>query len=79
MKNTDLLVQKIDASLNYFYSLDEKLKPVLDYLTERIVSGIASENITVSEAFNMWMAIQEHYTNSILLQTKLKEILEYRE
>ena len=79
MKNTDLLFQKIEDSLTYLYSLDEKLKPLLDYLTDRMVKGLQDEEISVKEAFEMWLSIQEQYTNSILLQTKLKEILDYRE
>lgn len=79
MKNVDILLTKIEESLNYLYVTDEKLKPVLNYLTEFIRSNIKSESLTIKEAFEMWLAIQEQHTNSILLQTKLQEILDYRE
>ena len=79
MKNISILNQKIEDSLNYLYANDERLKPVLDYLTEHIRENIKSESLTVKEAFEMWLAIQEQYTNSVLLQTKLKEILDFRD
>ena len=79
MKNTDILLQKINESLNYLYVTDEKLKPVLDYLTDLIRKGIKDEQLSVKDAFQMWLSIQEQHTNSILLQTKLQEILDYRE
>lgn len=79
MKNNDLLCKKIDQSLQYLYETDQKLKPVLDYLTTVIQTGIKDESLSIKDAFQMWLAIQEQYTNSILLQTKLKEILEYKE
>lgn len=79
MKNNDILSKKIDESMNYLYSLDQKLKPMLDYLSDIMLKGMQSEQITVKDAFNMWLSLQEQYTNSILLQTKLKEIIDYNE
>lgn len=79
MKNNDILSKKIDESMNYLYSLDQKLKPMLDYLTDIMLKGMQNEQITVKDAFNMWLSLQEQYTNSILLQTKLKEIIDYNE
>ena len=78
MKNNEVLSIKLEQALQYLYSQEEKLKPFLDYLTLFISKNIRQEDLSVKDAFEMFLKTQEHYTNSILLIAKIKEIIDFK-
>jgi hypothetical protein len=79
MRNTDLLVKKIDSALEYLYEQEQNLKPYLDKLSSIMKKKIDEEELSAKEAFNMYLAIQSQYTNNFLLMAKLKEMLDFKE
>lgn len=79
MRNTDLISQRLEKALEYLYEQDTKLKPLLEYLQDLIVREVHNENLTVREAFEMFLKIQEQYTNSIVLISKIKEIIDFKD
>lgn len=79
MKNTDIISTKLESSLAYLYEQEQKLKPLIDYLQNQLILGIKQENISIKDAFEMFFRIQEQYTNNILLITKIKEIIDFKE
>ena len=40
---------------------------------------ISEDEVTAKEAYEMFLGIQEYYTNSVLLITKIQEVIDYRE
>lgn len=77
MKNNDLIAIKLEEALSYLYKQEEKLKPVMDLFVEIIKNNIKKEDISVKDAIDMLNSTQEQYTNTILLITKIKEIIEF--
>ena len=78
MKNNELLSNKLRKALDYLYKQEEELKPFLQYLSNYIVTNIAKEKLSVKDAFEMFTKIQSQYTDSILLITKIKEIIDFK-
>jgi hypothetical protein len=77
MKNIDLLIQKIDEGIKYIQDQNTKLDPVLSYLTEQMIER--KEELTAREIFDYYIRLEELKVNSLLVETKMKEILEYVE
>lgn len=44
-----------------------------------MLKKINEDEISVKEAYEMFFALQEQYTNSILVITKIQEILDFRD
>ena len=78
MKNEALLSKKIEESLTYLYNQEQRLKPILDKL-EQIIISKKDEEISLIEALKIFLEIQNQYTNNILLITKIKEIIDFRD
>lgn len=76
MKNYELLTQKIDEGIQYIVDQNKKLDPLLTYLTEQMINK--KEELTVKEIFEYHLRLQELKVNSLLLLTKMKEILDYK-
>ena len=79
MKNSELISKKLDEALTYLNEQETKLKPFLDILQEKLIEGIPKSELSVEQAFNMYLAIQKQYTDSILLMTKIKEIMDFKD
>lgn len=79
MRNTDLISKKLEEALCYLYNNEQKLKPLIEYLQSIMIDNIKKENISVKDAFNMFVQLQEQYTNNILLITKIKEIIDFKD
>lgn len=77
MKNIDLLIDKIDEGIKYIQDQNKKLDPVLTYLTEQMLER--KEELTAREIFEYYIRLEELKVNSLLLETKMKEVLEYVE
>ena len=78
MKNTDLISKKLEEALVFLYEQEDKLKPILDTFNDIISKRIKEEDISFKDAFDMMLQTQEQYTNSILLITKIKEIIDFK-
>lgn len=76
MKNYELLTQKIDEGIQYIVDQNKKLDPLLTYLMEQMINK--KEELTAKEIFEYHLRLQELKVNSLLLLTKMKEILEYK-
>ena len=55
------------------------LKPFLEKLEKILNTNMKEELITPQEAFEMYCSIQKQYTDSILLISKIQEIINYKE
>ena len=77
MKNIDLLIDKIDEGIKYIQDQNKKLDPVLTYLTEQMLER--KEELTAREIFEYYIRLEELKVNSLLIETKMKEVLEYVE
>ena len=77
MKNIDLLIDKIDEGIKYIQDQNKKLDPVLTYLTEQMLER--KEELTAREIFEYYIRLEELKVNSLLVETKMKEVLEYME
>lgn len=78
MKRNDLISKKLDEALEYLYKQEEEIKPFLSILNDILLKKIKEEDLTIDKAFEMYHKITEQYTNSILLITKIKEIIEFK-
>ena len=78
MKNTDLICKKLDESLAYLYEQEEKLKPVLDLFLDIVINKAKQDDISFKDALQMLIQTQEQYTNTILLITKIREIIDFK-
>ena len=79
MKNNQVLIEKLENALDYLYKQENDLKPYLEVLNKILLAKINNSDLTVEQAFEMYCKIQEQYTNSILLITKIKEIIEFKD
>jgi len=77
MKNNDILIDKINKGIKYLTSLDSKLTPVIDYLTEKCIEQ--KEQLPPDKAFEYLIQFLNVKTESLVLYTKMKEILEYQD
>lgn len=78
MKNTDLIFKKLDESLMYLYEQEEKLKPVLDTFLQIVSNKAKQEELSFKDALTMLIQTQQQYTNTILLITKIREIIDFK-
>ena len=78
MRNSDVISGKLEEALTFLYEQDAKLKSTLDFLTGVMKDKLKSEELSAKDAFDMLVAIQEQYTNNILLITKIKEIIDFK-
>jgi hypothetical protein len=76
MKNNDMLIQRIDEGIAYIEQQNKELQPVLDYLTQQIIER--KEELTTKEIFEYHIKLQELKVNSLIVLTKMKEILHYK-
>lgn len=75
MKNNDLLLERIDEGIKYIQDQMEKLDPVLSYLSEQMTKR--KEELDSREIFEYFIRLEELKVNSLLVETKMREILNY--
>lgn len=71
------LIKKIQEGIDFVTKQDEKLRPVLDYLTQTCIEK--KEELPPDKAFEYLTTFMQMKTESLLLLTKMQEILEYVE
>ena len=77
MKNKDVIETKLETALCYLYEQEEKIKPFLEILQRIMHNKIKEQEVSLSDAFKMYVEIQKQYTDSILLITKIQEIINF--
>ena len=77
MKNIDILKQNIEDGLNFIEKQQKEVRPIITYLTKIMKDNIEDGSLTAKEAFNMYIKLMELDTNSVLIISKMKEILTY--
>ncbi len=75
MKNYDLLIQKIDNGIKYIQDQSKILDPVLSFLEEQMLER--KEELSAQDVFEYYVRLQELKVNSLLVECKMKEILDY--
>ena len=73
----DILTDKINNGIKYIQELDEKMQPVLEYLTNSCLTDM--EKLSPDKKFEYLIQFLNVKTESLLLLTKMKEVLQYRE
>lgn len=83
MKNAKIIEAKINEALKFLNEQDAKLKPILDYIQVQLIQKLQNpdwvDTTSVPQLFEMYQKTMEQYTNSILLLTKLQEIIKYED
>lgn len=75
MKNYNLLIKKIEEGMIYIEEQDKKLEPVIDYLCDLIIEK--KEELDANKAFEYFLALKQQKVNSLLLLSKMQEVLNY--
>lgn len=68
-------IDEVSDQLSYLISQQERVKPVLDSLTNILIDKIDEESLTCDKAFEMFKFLNEFYTNSSILIIKSMEVL----
>lgn len=79
MRSNELIYAKLQEALKYLCETERKLKPFIDKVTDIMLHKISEDEVTAKEAYEMFLGLQEYYTNSVLLITKIQEVIDYRE
>lgn len=79
MKNYNLLKQRLEEGIKFLEQQQTKLMPVIDVLTEMALDKIKRETLSFTEVMAIYNQLMEQQTNSIMLLTKIKEIIDYTE
>lgn len=77
MPNFQALIRKIDEGIAFVQKQDEKLSPVIDYLTEKCIEQ--KEQLPPEKSFDYLLKLTNLKVESLLLLTKLKEIYDFSE
>lgn len=68
-------IDEVSDQLCYLISQQERVKPVLDSLSNILIDKIDQESLTCDKAFEMFKFLNEFYTNSSILIIKSMEVL----
>jgi hypothetical protein len=74
----EMLLNQLDNAMNYLIGQEERLRPFIEQLEQIMLGKIDKEDISLDTAFDMYLQMQKQYTESILLITKVKEIMRFK-
>jgi len=80
MKNIDKLVENIEEGLSYIKEQQEKTRPIIDAMTVMLnnrISELDESDLSFKELLSFYLTLMEQETNSILVITKMQEVLTY--
>lgn len=77
MVNYKMLKESIEDGLSYIKEQQEKNRPIIDALTKVLINKLPEADLTFKEALSFYHMLMEQETNSILVITKMQEILNY--
>ena len=76
--NTIKAQNYLSDAVKFLGEQEKELRPLITHLQNLILNNMTDE-LTLKEAFGMYMKLTEQYTNSIILLAKVKEVLDARE
>ena len=68
-------LDSISSQLSFLISQQERVKPLIDSLSNILINNIDDNSLTCQEAFEMFKFLNEFYTNSSILIIKAMEVL----
>lgn len=77
MKNQELLLQRINEGIEYIQEQSLKLAPILSFLEQQML--LKKEELSAKDIFDYYVKLQELKVNSLLVECKMKEILEFKD
>lgn len=75
--NTYRIQQRLKNEIAILERQQEELRPALDYLYQLFIKKMKEEELSARDAFQMFLKLSEQYTNSILLLTKVQEVIDF--
>lgn len=75
--NTVKAIEHLTKGITFLAEQENELRPLITHLQNLILNKMTDE-LTLKEAFEMYTSLTEQYTNSILLLSKVKEVLDAR-
>ena len=75
----DLIVSKLEKHIEFLHEQEVKLQPLIQKLIEMIADNTKLQDLSAAEAFDMLCKLNEQYTNSIVLLTKIHEVINIKE
>ncbi len=83
MKNYTLLRTQLQEGINFVERQQTKLMPLIDFLSQELLNQQLKKdvlkNVSFKETLEMYQSLMEQQTNSIMLLTKIQEVLKYIE
>ena len=77
MKNYDILKQNIEEGLDYIKAQQQVMQPVINHLSKYLADNIHESGLSYKECFDVYLKLMEQETNSILVISKMQEVLTY--
>ena len=77
MKNIDKLVENIEDGLEYIKKQQEKIRPLIDALSTHLIDKLDEADLSYRELLSFYINLMEQETNSILVISKMQEVLTY--
>ena len=77
MKNYEVLQQNIADALSYIQTQQQILQPLITYLSKYLVDNMENSGLSYKECLEIYSKLMEQETNSILVISKMQEILTY--
>ena len=77
MKNIDKLVENIEDGLEYIKKQQEKTRPLIDALSTHLIDKLDEADLSYRELLSFYINLMEQETNSILVISKMQEVLTY--
>lgn len=71
-------MEQLDKAINFLAEQEKELKPLITFLQNLLLNKM-TEDLTLEETVKIYVTLTEQYTNSVLLLTKVKEIMDARE
>lgn len=75
---TNRTMEQLDKAINFLAEQEKELKPLITFLQNLLLNKM-TEDLTLEETVKIYVTLTEQYTNSVLLLTKVKEIMDARE
>lgn len=77
MINYKMLKENIEEGLSYIQKQQEEIRPLINALNKVLIEKLPEADLTFKEALAFYQTLMEQETNSILVITKMQEVLNY--
>ena len=75
----DIILNKLEQHIEFLHKQEVILQPLINKLTEIVSDKTKQQDLSAEQAFDMLCKLNEQYTNSIILLTKIQEIIDFKE